>query len=175
MLLGKGKKKRRKRSYEAQKGKKEEGGEEGKSIYFSNNKNEFYSIDLNSGTINWINEIDSILTPILLRDLILTVSEDGYLYVVDKNKGNILRITDLFSNYKDKKRKNIYPIGFVIGNKNLFLTNSDGKIIVAGIEDGKIIKVEKVYGGLVSEPFIFNNSLFVVRNGSIVQYNQKCF
>ncbi len=81
------------------------------------------------------------------------------------------RITDLFSNYKLKNRKNIYPIGFAIGNKNLFLTNSDGKMIVAGIEDGKIIKIEKVSGGLVSEPFIYNNSLYVVRNGSIVQYN----
>ncbi|GIS77556.1 MAG: hypothetical protein CM1200mP13_09150 [Candidatus Pelagibacterales bacterium] len=54
-------------------------------------------------------------------------------------------------NYKDKKRKNIYPIGFVIGKKRIF-TNSDGKMIIAGIEDGKIIKIEKVSGGLVSEP-----------------------
>ena len=141
------------------------------SIFFSNNKNEFYSIDLKTGSTNWINEINSNLTPIILGDLIFTISNAGYLYVVDKNKGNILRITDLFRNYKDKKRKNIYPIGFTIGNSNLFLTNSDGKMIVAGIEDGGIIKIEKVSGGLVSEPFIFNNNLYVVRNGSIVQYN----
>ena len=38
-------------------------------------------------------------------------------------------------------------------------------------EAGKIIKIEKVSSGLVSEPFIFNNNLYVVRNGSIVQYN----
>ena len=44
-------------------------------------------------------------------------------------------------------------------------------MIIAGIEDGKIIKIEEVSGGLVSEPFIFNNNLYVVRNGSIVQYN----
>ena len=93
------------------------------------------------------------------------------MYVVDKNKGNILRITDLFSNYKDKKRKNIYPIGFTIGNNNLFLSNSDGKMIVAGIEDGKVIQIEKVSGGLISKPFIFNNNLYVVRNGSIVKYD----
>ena len=74
-------------------------------------------------------------------------------------------------NYKDKKRKTIYPVGFVIGNKNLYLTNSDGKMIVANIEDGKVIKIEKVSGGLISEPFIFNNNLYVVRNGSIVKYD----
>ena len=144
---------------------------DGNSVFFSNNKNQFYSIDLKTGTTNWINEVNSNVKPILVGNLIFTISNEGYLYLIDKNKGNIVRITDLFMNYKDKKRKNIYPIGFVIGDKNVFLTNSDGKMIIAGIEDGKIIKIEKVSGGLVSEPFIFNNNLYVVRNGSIVQYN----
>ena len=44
-------------------------------------------------------------------------------------------------------------------------------MIVANIEDGNIIKIEKVSGGLISEPFIFNKNLYVVRNGSIIQYN----
>ena len=144
---------------------------DGNSIYFSNNKNQFYSIDSKTGTINWINEVNSNIKPILVGNLIFTISNEGYLYLIDKNKGNIVRVTDLFLNYKDKKRKNIYPVGFVIGDKNVFLTNSDGKMIIAGIEDGKIIKIEKVSGGLVSEPFIFNNNLYLVRNGSIVQYN----
>ena len=144
---------------------------DGNSIYFSNNKNQFYSISIKTGTTNWINEINSSVKPILVGNLIFTISREGYLYLIEKNKGNILRITDLFLNYKDKKRKKIYPVGFVIGDKNLFLTNSDGKIIIAGIEDGKITKIEKVSGGLVSEPFIFRNNLYIVRNGSIVQYN----
>ena len=144
---------------------------DGNSVFFSNNKNQFYSIDLKTGTTNWINEVNSNIRPILLGNIIFTISNEGYLYIIDKNKGNIVRITDLFLNYKVKKRKNIYPIGFVIGDENLFLTNSDGKMIVAGIEDGKIIKIEKVSGGLVSEPFIFNKNLYVLRNGSIVKYN----
>ncbi len=144
---------------------------DGNSIYFSNNKNQFYSIDLKTGTTNWINEVNSNIKPILVGNLIFTISKEGYLYLIDKNKGNIVRIIDLFLNYKDKKRKNIYPVGFAIGDKNLFLTNTDGKMIIAGIEDGKIIKIEKVSSGLVSEPFIFNNNLYVVRNGSIIKYN----
>ena len=144
---------------------------DGNSIFFSNNKNEFYSIDVKTGTTNWINEVNSNLQPILVGNLIITISNEGYLYLLDKNKGNILRITDLFLNYKDKKRKTIYPIGFVIGNKNLYLTNSDGKMIVAGLEDGKVIQIEKVSSGLISEPFIFNNNLYVVRNGSIIKYD----
>ena len=143
---------------------------DGTSIFFSNNKNEFYSVDIKTGTINWINEINSSVMPILIGKLIISISNNGHLYVLDKNQGNIIRITDLFINYKEKNRKKIYPIGFVIGNKKIYLTNSDGKLIIAGIEDGKIIKIEKVSGALVSEPFIFNNNLYVVRNGSITQY-----
>ena len=144
---------------------------DGESIFFSNNKGEFYSIDILTGTTNWISEVNSNITPTLVENLILTVSNEGYLYVIDKNKGNIIRITNLFKNYKIRKREKINPIGFVIGDKNLYLTNSDGKMIITGIEDGKIIKIEKVSGGLVSEPLIFNNNLYVVRNGSIIQYN----
>ena len=144
---------------------------DGNSIFFSNSKNEFYSIDAKTGGINWINEINSIIKPILIGDLIFTVSNKGYLFVIEKNKGNIIRITDLFINYKDKKRNNVIPVGFVVGNNNLYLTNSDGMMIVSELKLGNVIKIEKVSGGLLSEPFIFNENLYIIRNGSIIQYN----
>ena len=142
-----------------------------KSIYFSNNKNEFYSVDVKTGITNWINEINSNLTPITSGNLIFTISNEGYLYVVEKNNGNIIRISDLYLNYKIKKRKNVKPIGFAIGDTKLYLTNTDGKMIVVDLNLGKVIGVEKVAGNFTSRPFIFNQSLFVIRNGSIIQYN----
>ena len=142
-----------------------------KSIYFSNNKNEFYSVDVRTGITNWINEINSNLTPITSGNLIFTISNEGYLYVVEKNNGNIIRISDLYLNYKIKKRKNVKPIGFAIGDTKLYLTNTDGKMIVVDLNLGKVIGVEKIAGNFTSRPFIFNQSLFVIRNGSIIQYN----
>jgi outer membrane protein assembly factor BamB len=144
---------------------------DGNSIFFSNNKNEFYSIDVKTGTTNWINEINSNITPIITGNLIFTVSNEGYLFVVEKNKGNIIRITDLFKYYKIKKRKDIKPVGFAIGNTNLYLTNSDGKMIIVDLSLGNIVNIEKISGDFVSKPFIVNENLFVIRNGSIVQYN----
>ena len=144
---------------------------DGNSIFFSNNKNEFYSVDLKTGVVNWINNLNSNITPIITGNLIFTISNEGYLYVIEKSKGNIVRITDIFINYKSKKRKEIKPIGFVLGNKNLYLTNSDGKMIIADLSEGEVINIEKVSSNIISEPFIFNNNLYVVRNGSIVQYN----
>ena len=116
---------------------------DGKSIFFSNNKNEFYSIDVKTGTMNWINEINSNLTPITIGDLIFTVSNEGFLYVVEKNKGNIIRVNDLYINYKTKKRKVIKPIGFAIGDTKLYLTNTDGKMIIVDLSHGNIIGQKK--------------------------------
>ena len=78
---------------------------DGKSFFFSNNKNEFYSVDLKTGVTNWINDINSNLTPIIIGNLVFTVSNDGYLHVIEKSNGNIIRINDLYLNYKQKKKK----------------------------------------------------------------------
>ena len=144
---------------------------DGKSIFFSNNKEEFYSIDIKTGVTNWINDINSILTPLVIGNIIFTVSEKGYLYVIEKNNGNIIRITDLYKNYKEKKRINIKQIGFAIGKTNLYLTNNDGKLIIVDLISGNPTDTSKVSNNFESEPFIFNKNLFVIRNGSIVKYN----
>ena len=144
---------------------------DGKSIFFSNNKNEFYSIDVKSGTINWMNRINSNLMPILNENLVFTVSNNGYLFIIEKNKGNIIRITNLYKIYKKKKIEDLIPIGFAIGKNNLYLTSNDGKMIVVDLELGKVIKEIKISGKLVSAPLIFNEKLFLIKNGSIVRYN----
>ena len=142
-----------------------------RSIFFSNNKGEFYSIDVKTGIANWINEVNSNVTPILIGNLIFTISNDGFLYVIEKNNGNIIRITDLYKSYKEKKRVDIKPIGFVIGSRNLYLTNSDGNMNVIDLVTGASIYNVKVAYNIISEPFIFNENLFVIRKGSIIQYN----
>ena len=142
-----------------------------RSIFFSNNKGKFYSIDVKTGIANWINEVSSNVTPILIGNLIFTISNDGFLYVIEKNNGNIIRITDLYKNYKEKKRADIKPIGFVIGSRNLYLTNSDSNMNVIDLVTGDSIYNVKVAYNIISEPFIFNKNLFVIRKGSIIQYN----
>tara|TARA_B110000037_G_scaffold217105_1_gene277428 strand:- start:1004 stop:2302 length:1299 start_codon:yes stop_codon:yes gene_type:complete len=144
---------------------------DGTSIFFSNNKSELYSVDVKTGTTNWINEINSNLTPIIIDNLVFTVSNEGYLYVVDKNKGNIIKINDLYLNYKIKKRKEIKPVGFALGDAKLYLTNTDGKMIIVNLNLGNVIRTEKIAGSFVSRPFIYNQNLFIIKNGSIVQYN----
>ena len=144
---------------------------DGNSVFLSNNKNQFFSISLKLGTINWTNKISSSLTPVLINDLIFTISSDGYLFTIDKNQGNILRVNDIYNLYKTKHRKRIKPVGFSVGQDKLYLSNDDGKIIVINLSSGNVVKTEKISGGLISEPFIFNRNLFVIRNGSVIKYN----
>ena len=93
------------------------------------------------------------------------------MHIVEKNTGNIIRITDLYINYKIKKREDTKPVGFSIGNSKLFLTNTDGNMIIVDLSNGNINRIEKISGDLTSRPFIANQNLFVIRKGSIIQYN----
>ncbi len=142
-----------------------------KSIFFSNNKNEFYSIDLKNGSINWINEISSSVTPILIDNLIITISDNGYLFVVDKEKGNIVKIKEIYKIYKDKKRKKkIKPIGFSISQDKIYISGNDGKLIILELKTGNVINVEKIARNIMSKPFLYNNHLFIIKNGAVIQY-----
>ena len=144
---------------------------DGDSIYFSNNKNEFYSIDIKSGAINWINQVSSNLTPIIINDYIFTISNTGYFVTIQKKEGNIIRIKDIYKNYDVKKRKKVEPSGFSIGQKKLYLSNSDGNLMVIDLSSGNLLSIEKVARDLISMPYIHNGNLFIVKNGSVIQYD----
>jgi outer membrane protein assembly factor BamB len=142
-----------------------------KTIFLSNNKNEFYSIDTTTGLINWKNQINSILTPTVIGKFIITVSDNGYLYIIEKRTGNILRINDLYKNIKIKKRNDIKPTGFFISIGKIYLTNDDGKLIIANVNTGEILDIVKVASDKILKPLVNDNNLFLIRNGSIIRFN----
>ena len=141
------------------------------TIFFSNNKNQFYSINIKTGIPKWVNNVNSHLTPILVGEYIFTVSDDGYLYTIQKNQGNIIRINDVYKFYKEKKRNKTKPVGIIVGQDKLYLSNSDGNILIIDLESGKILRIEKISRNQISKPFIYNESLFLIKNGSIIKYN----
>ena len=142
-----------------------------KTIFLSNNKNEFYSIDTTTGLINWKNQINSILTPTVIGKFIITVSDNWYLYIIEKKTGNIFRINDLYKNIKIKKRNDIKPTGFFISIGKIYLTNDDGKLIIANVNTGEILDIVKVASDKILKPLVNDNNLFLIRNGSIIRFN----
>jgi len=139
------------------------------SLFFSNNKNQLFSIDLGSGSFNWENKVNSNLRPSLVGNYIFTVSIEGYLIVIEKNSGNIIRVTDVFKNFKPKKRKKIKPTGFVMGLNNIYLSTDNGRILVIDIASGKTKSVLKIDNEKISRPIILDKNLFVVKDNAIIK------
>ena len=141
------------------------------SIIFSNNRNEFYSINKKNGILNWTQKINSSLRPIIIDELIFTVSLEGFLIVVNGITGDIIRVIDLFNLFKEKKRLNIDPIGFTAGIKNIYLTTNNGKLLVVDIKAGKTIHMIKIDSDQISKPTIINKNLYIIKNNSIVRFD----
>jgi len=70
------------------------------------------------------------LTPTLADNLIFTITMEGFLVVIDSQQGNIIRITDIFKQFKKKERSKIKPVGFILGSKNIYLTTDHGRLMI---------------------------------------------
>ena len=140
-----------------------------KMIIFSNNKDEFYSIDITTGFIRWKKNINSSIQPTIIDNFIFTVSNEGYLTIVDSKVGKIIKITDVFSLFDKKKRKKINPVGFIVGKKNIYLTTDHGRLLVIDIESGETKSIIKIANNKISRPFILNENLFLIKDNSIIK------
>ena len=140
-----------------------------KSILFSNNTNEFYSLDTKTGTLIWQQKINSTVRPTAIDNFVFTVTEEGFLVIIESETGNIIRITNVFDRIKEKKRSNIKPIGFVVGSKNIYLTTSTGRLITIDISTGKPILMIKVDNKNISRPFILDKKLFIIKDSAIIK------
>ena len=62
------------------------------------------------------------------------------------------------------------PTGFSISQDKLYISINNGEIKVIELDTGKIVQDVKVSKNFLSRPIIYNKNLFVIKNGSIVQY-----
>ena len=141
------------------------------TLFFSNNKNQSFSIDVNSGSFNWKNKINSNLRSTLIGDYLFSISLEGYLVVSDKKTGNIIRVTDVFNNINSKKRNDIQPIGFIMGTNNIYLSTSHGRLLIIDIFSGKTKLTLKIDNEKISRPFVLDNNLFVIKDNAIIKLN----
>ena len=141
------------------------------NLYFSNNKNEFYSVDSETGLINWKQQISSNLKPTIIESLIFTFSNTGYQYVVEKNSGNIIRVNDVFYQFKEKKRKKISPIGFIMNTKEIFLSTSIGKLLIVNWSDGRVKNTINIAKDYISRPYVDNKIMYLIKDNSIIKLN----
>ena len=140
-------------------------------LFFSNNNNQFFSVDIKSGTFNWENTVNSNLRPTLIDNFLISVSLEGYLVVIDKITGNIIKVTDVFKNFNPKKRKEILPTGFIVGRKNIYLSTNIGRLLIIDIKSGKTISTLKIDKDKISRPFVSNQNLYLAKDNAIIKLN----
>ena len=141
------------------------------TLFFSNNKNQFFSIDIKTGSFNWENKINSNLRSTLIGNYLISVSIEGYLIITKKKTGDIIRVTDIFQNFKIKNRTKIKPTGFVVGLNKIYLSTSNGRLLVVDVASGKTISTLKISNDRISKPFIQNKNLFLIKDNSIIKLN----
>ena len=126
---------------------------------------------MESGYINWQQKINSSLKPTIVGDYLFTISENGYLFVIEKKNGNVIRINDVFSNFKKKLRKKIYPTGFIVGKNSIYLTTSHGRLLEIDTKSGKNQSILKIDKNKISRPSILNQDMFIITDNSIIRLN----
>ena len=141
------------------------------NLVFSNNRNELYSLNLNNGLINWKQDVNSSVRSIFYNNLIFSISNEGYFFIIDSKSGNIIRITDVFNIFKNKNREKIRPIGFIASYNKLMLSTNNGKLLKIDIASGKTESVFKIDKEKISRPFVFNKKILLVKNNSIIRLN----
>ena len=141
------------------------------SIFFSDNNDQFYSLDLLTGSVNWKQDFSSDIRPALIDDYLITISDNGLLIIMNKKTGQIIRINDLYKNIKDKRKKDFQPIGFVVGKSYIYLSTKNGRIMVINFKEGKIEKIIKIDNNKIQRPVYFNRSLYIAKDNSIIRLN----
>ena len=96
---------------------------------------------------------------------------EGFLVVIESQQGNIIRITDIFKQFKNKKRSKIKPVGFIIGSDNIYLTTSHGRLMTIDLASGKTVSMLKIDNDKISRPFILNQNLYIIKENSIIKLN----
>ena len=138
------------------------------SIYLSNNKNELFSVDAKTGVINWKQTVNSSLTPTISEKYLFSVSDEGYLFVIDNSNGNIIRITNLLKNVENKKNK-IKPTGFIIAKSKIYLSLNNGRLIKTDIATGVEEKNIKISNSKILRPNIFADSMYIMKDNAIIK------
>jgi len=119
--------------------------------------------------VNWIQNISSSIKPTIIGNFIFSLTNDGYLVILDSSSGSIIRKTNIFSHIKDKKRKKLKVSGFIVGKDKIYVSTNKGKILVVSILNGKTISSLKIDNNQISRPFVLNQNLFVIKDNGIIK------
>ena len=131
----------------------------------------FFSYDLNLGTVIWESNVSSTSTPIIDGKNIFIVTENGYFVILNKNTGEIISSTNILKILKKKKRDTKIS-GFILGSEKIYSTTLNGYIIVSSAVTGEVELSKKIGDTINSSPIIHDGKLYILTEKSkIIGFN----
>ena len=139
-------------------------------IFFSDTSN-FYSYDLSNGYLNWKVNIGSKNTPIIDRNNIFSVTDNGYFVNLDRESGKTIWSTNILKSLK-KRKQDTKITGFVLGSGKIYAVSLNGFLIVCSATSGKVEYIKKIGDTITASPIINNGSLYILTEKSkIIGFN----
>ena len=142
----------------------------GNNILFSS-KSKFFSYDLDTGQLNWRQEVSSVGAPIIDGKNIFAVTENGYFVILDKDNGRLIFSNNILKILK-KKNRSTRIAGFIMGSGKIYSVTSNGFLITSSPTLGKTEYYKKIGDPVISAPIINNGKLYILtKNSKILGFN----
>jgi hypothetical protein len=124
------------------------------------------SIDQRTGDRDWEIDVGGTNTPLLADDVVFVLSTDNELVAIMRDSGRVMWVQQLplVVDPEDKKSDPIQWAGPVLGNGQLWMTNSAGHLASFSAEDGHPMAEIDLGEPTFIPPVIADNTIFVVRD-----------
>ena len=133
-------------------------------IIFSTDASTF-SFNLTNGQLNWETDLGTTNTPIIDKNNIFVVTNNGYFLNLERKTGNIIWSTNILKILK-KKKQNTKITGFVLGSGKIYATTENGYLIISSADFGKVESFKKIGDPIYAPPIIYDGSLFILTQNS---------
>ena len=146
-----------------------------------------FSFDLESGQLNWRTAVGSTNTPIIDKDNIFLVSNNGYLVNLDKESGDIIFSKNILNFLKKKDWNKFFTTPFyaldtkvaiskitgaIMGSGKIYATSLNGYLIICSAVTGEIEGYKKIADMITAPLVISKGSLYVLTEKSrIIGFN----
>ena len=119
------------------------------------------SYNLSDGSLNWEKNVISSTTPIIDKENIFLVTENGYFIILEMQTGEILSSANLLNILKKKKQETKIS-GFIMGSGKIYATTLNGYLIISSAISGKPEYFVKIGEQISSTPIISDGKLYIL-------------
>ena len=119
-----------------------------------------FSFNLINGDLNWQNDASSSGIPIVEKDNIFIVTENGYFLILDRMTGKIISSQNILKVLKKRKRDTKIT-GFIMGSGKIYSVTLNGYLIISSALSGKVESFRKIGDQISVSPIISNGKLYI--------------